>query len=29
MFEKIKGIGAQVATKANDAVEGVATSVKG
>lgn len=29
MFEKIKGIGAQVATKANDAVEGVTTSVKG
>ena len=29
MFEKIKDIGAQVATKANDAVEGVTTSVKG
>lgn len=29
MLEKIKGIGAQVATKANDAVEGVANSVKG
>ncbi|MCK9200299.1 MAG: hypothetical protein M0P59_03885 [Gallionella sp.] len=29
MLEKIKGIGAQVATKAGDAVEGVATSVKG
>ncbi|MFZ2162477.1 MAG: hypothetical protein WAW02_09695 [Sideroxyarcus sp.] len=29
MFEKIKDIGAQVATRANDAVEGVTTSVKG
>jgi len=29
MLETIKGIGAQVATKANDAVEGITTSVKG
>lgn len=29
MFEKIKGIGTQVATKANEAVEGVTASVKG
>lgn len=29
MIETIKGIGAQVATKANDAVEGITTSVKG
>ena len=29
MLDKIKGIGAQVATKANDAVEGITTSVKG
>ncbi len=29
MLEKIKDIGAQVANKANDAVEGVTTSVKG
>ena len=29
MLEKIKGIGTQVATKANDAIEGVTTSVKG
>ena len=29
MFEKIKDIGAQVAGKANDAVEGMTTSVKG
>ncbi|HAF45144.1 MAG: hypothetical protein A2100_00065 [Sideroxydans sp. GWF2_59_14] len=29
MFEKIKGLGSQVANKANDAVEGVTTSVKG
>ncbi|MBI5890906.1 MAG: hypothetical protein HZB47_09540 [Nitrosomonadales bacterium] len=29
MLEKIKGIGTQVATKANDAVEGVTASVKG
>ena len=29
MLEKIKGIGAQVASKANDAVEGVSASVKG
>lgn len=29
MLDKIKDIGAQVATKANDAVEGVTTSVKG
>lgn len=28
MFEKIKGIGDQVATKANSAVEGIGTSVK-
>ena len=28
MLDKIKGFGAQVATKANDAVEGIATSVK-
>lgn len=29
MLDKIKGLGAQVATKANDAVEGITTSVKG
>jgi len=29
MLEKIKGLGTQVATKANDAVEGITTSVKG
>lgn len=29
MLDKIKGLGAQVATKANDAVEGFTTSVKG
>lgn len=29
MLDKIKGLGAHVATKANDAVEGIATSVKG
>lgn len=29
MFEKIKDIGAQVATRTNEAVEGVTTSVKG
>ncbi len=29
MLEKIKDIGAQVATKANEAVEGFTTSVKG
>ena len=29
MLEKIKGIRAQVATKAGDAVEGITTSVKG
>jgi hypothetical protein len=29
MLDKIKGLGAQAATKANDAVEGVTTSVKG
>ena len=29
MLEKIKDFGAQVATKANDAVEGITTSVKG
>lgn len=29
MLEKIKGLGAQVATKANDAFEGITTSVKG
>ncbi len=28
MFEKMKDIGTQVATKANDAVEGITTSVK-
>jgi len=29
MFDKIKGLGAQVATRANDAVDGITTSVKG
>ena len=29
MFEKMKDIGSQVATKANEAVEGMTTSVKG
>lgn len=29
MLETIKGIGAHVATKANDAVDGITTSVKG
>ena len=29
MFDKMKDIGTQVATKANDAVEGITTSVKG
>lgn len=29
MLDKIKDIGTQVATKANDAVEGITTSVKG
>ncbi len=29
MLDKIKGLGAQVATRANDAVEGLATTVKG
>lgn len=29
MLDKIKGLGAQVATKANDAVDGITTSVKG
>jgi len=29
MFEKIKGLGVQVATKATDAAEGIASSVKG
>ncbi len=29
MFEKMKDFGAQVVTKANDAVEGITTSVKG
>lgn len=29
MFDKLKGLGAQVATKANDAVDGITTSVKG
>jgi hypothetical protein len=29
MLDKIKELGAQVATKANDAVEGITTSVKG
>ena len=29
MLDKIKGLGAQMATKANDAVDGIATSVKG
>lgn len=29
MLDKIKGLGAQVATRANDAVEGITTSVKG
>ena len=29
MFEKMKGIGTQVATRANEAVEGVTSSVKG
>ena len=28
MLDKIKGLGAQMATKANDAVEGITTSVK-
>lgn len=29
MLDKIKGLGAQVATKANGAVDGITTSVKG
>jgi len=29
MFDKIKGLGAQVASKATDAAEGIASSVKG
>ena len=29
MLDKIKGLGSQVATKANGAVEGITTSVKG
>ena len=29
MLEKIKGLGAQVATRANDAVDGMTTSIKG
>lgn len=29
MLEKIKGLGAQMATKANDAVDGITTSVRG
>lgn len=29
MLEKIKGIGTQVASRANDAIEGVTTTVKG
>lgn len=29
MLEKIKGLGAHVATKANDAVDGITSSVKG
>ena len=29
MLDKIKELGAQVATKANDAMEGITTSVKG
>ena len=29
MLDKIKDIGAQVATKGNDAIEGITTSVKG
>lgn len=29
MLDKIKGLGSQVATKANDAVEGITSSVKG
>lgn len=29
MLDKIKGLGAQVASKANNAVDGIATSVKG
>lgn len=29
MLDKLKGLGAQVATKASDAVDGITTSVKG